>query len=176
MVCACSLSREVTVVFCGSVSFSSQKKACGSLLRSRKALPGQPSATRARGVRGARVHRTHASAAALHARRITPKKRRRRKTACSSWLVRWPRCCAGGPARRCGPRTWFMRDRNSDAAPPSVPNYPSQPTAAPPAPASSPTPVLVIAARESLDASMLPGSRGWKRTPSPAPLPPPPHP
>ena len=94
--------------------------------------------------RRARVHRTHASAAALHARRITPKKRRRRKTACGSWLVRWPRCCAGGPARRCGPRTWFMRDRNSDAAPPSVPNYPSQPTAAPPAAASSPTPVLVI--------------------------------
>ena len=44
------------------------------------------------------------------------------------------------------------RDRNSDAAPPSVPNYPAQPTAAPPAPASSPTPALVIAARESLDA------------------------
>jgi hypothetical protein len=70
-----------------------------------------------------------------------------------------------------------MRNRNSDAAPPSVPNYPAQPTAAPRAPASSPTPALVIAARESLDASMLSGiAAAGSATPSPAPLTPPPHP
>ena len=75
----------------------------------------------------------------------------------------------------------MMRERSSDATPPSVPTSPAQPTAASPAPASSPKPALVIAARASLDASMLPDSRGWKRDalartspPAAAPLSPPP--
>ena len=78
--------------------------------------------------------------------------------------------------------TAFMRDRTPDASTPlAAPTFPAQPAAAPPAPASSPAPALVIAARASLDASMLPDSRGWKRDalarippPAAAPLSPPP--
>ena len=73
--------------------------------------------------------------------------------------------------------TAMMRERSSDATPPSVPTSPAQPTAASPAPASSPKPALVIAARASLDAFMLPDTRGWKpealaRTRPPAAAPP----
>ena len=55
-----------------------------------------------------------------------------------------------------------MRERSSDVTPPSVPTSPAQPTAASPASTSSPKPALVIAAKASLDASMLPDSRGSK--------------
>ena len=58
--------------------------------------------------------------------------------------------------------TALMRERSSDVTPPSVPTSPAQPTAASPASTSSPKPALVIAAKASLDASMLPDSRGSK--------------
>ena len=70
-----------------------------------------------------------------------------------------------------------MRDRTSDARPLPAPTFPAQPAAAPPAPASSPAPALVIAARASFDTSVLPDSRdGWKRDALARTPPPPPHP
>ena len=53
--------------------------------------------------RGASVLRTHAPAAALHARRSTPKGVSRRNFACSSSPARWRRCSAGGAHRTPGP-------------------------------------------------------------------------
>ena len=75
----------------------------GSLLQSRRAIPGRPSVTRARSRRGASVLRTHAPAAALHARRSTPKGVSRRNFACSSSPARWRRCSDGGTPRTSGP-------------------------------------------------------------------------
>ena len=89
-----------------------------SLLLSRKAL-SNPSVHRARS-RGASVLRTHAPAAALHARRSTPKGVSRRYFACSSSPARWPSCSAGCTRRRCGPLGCESRQ-----APPPPPARPS---------------------------------------------------
>lgn len=92
-----------------------------TLLQRRKALHCRPSVPRARS-RGASVLRTHAPVAALHARRSTPKGVCRRKTACGSWLARWPRCSAGGPVRRCGPRTCATAPPTARPSPPPPPH------------------------------------------------------
>ena len=95
-----------------------------SLLQSKMAPPCQPSATRARS-RGANVHLTHAPAAALSARRSTPKGVRRRMTACGSWQARWPRCSAGGQARMCGPRSCATAPLTLVRLSPPPPSQPS---------------------------------------------------
>ena len=52
--------------------------------------------------------------------------------------------------------TAFMRDRTPDASTPlAAPTFPAQPAAAPPAPASSPAPALVIAARAMITLTLI---------------------
>ena len=110
--------------------------------RHRKALPCHPSVTHAWS-RGASVHRTHAPAAALNARRSTPKCVRRRKTACSMQLADK---MAKVQCWRVSQRVWtaFMRDRATahlrHYTPLPVPTFPAQPTAASPAPAAASSP------------------------------------
>ena len=144
-----------------------------------------------------RAHRTHAPVAALYARgegrsarpskgvQAEDRSGRHRLRQLAGTLSRWPRCSAGGPARRCPSvdRAHARPVRASDGTPLSASRgstSPSQPAAASPALASSPTPALAgifMAPRISeVDVSMPPDSRGWKRdalarTPPSAPAP-----
>ena len=89
------------------------------------------------------MRRTHAPAAALNARRSTPKCVRRRKTACSMQLADK---MAKVQCWRVSQRVWtaFMRDRATahlrHYTPLPVPTFPAQPTAASPAPAAASSP------------------------------------
>ena len=105
----------------------------GCLLQSRDALP-DPSVNRARS-RGASVLRTHAPAAALHARRSTPKGVSRRRSACGSSAHGLQN---GESAQmEAGPGwTVWMRDKTASAPAPSL----AQPAAPAPAPAAPPPP------------------------------------
>jgi len=138
-----------------------------------------------------RAHRTHAPVAALYARGEGRSARPSKGVQAEDRLrqlagtLRWPRCSAGGPARRCPSvdRAHARPVRASDGTPLSASRgstSPSQPAAASPALASSPTPALAgifMAPRISeVDVSMPPDSRGWKRdalarTPPSAPAP-----
>ena len=159
-----------------------------SLLRSRKAL-SNPSVHRARS-RGASVLRlTHAHAAALHARRSTPKGVSRRRSACGSSPARWRRCSDGSRSRRLD-----RLDAGQDGLLPrlqlSTARCPCPAPAAPPPPAPSSPDVRMcspLAQRRSACTRRTPEPprrlppprarprrKGASRGPSPQPSPPPP--
>ena len=128
-----------------------------------------------------------ATNARTHARRSTPSGVRRRRSACRSWPARWPRCCAGNRARRCGPLSCGTARSPPPAQPSPLPplrpprrlrrRRPRAPTCACTLPQrkSACTRRTPAPPRRLPPPQAHPRRKGASRGPSPQPSPPPPR-